>query len=510
MKDNITSVLDPFDQNLYDIETERVKADAFYQNVTIPYISVKPKAHVFDSAGFADIPKTIFRFTIKNAELSTDGLISAVRRKEKLKFSNILFPDIAVTVYQNPVGQDMGDNQDTTLIQGVVIQNLDLHIKEFLHVPLYDTTFTLLTFSNTSAKGEFSATFPEGDSLPKLDFKDQIVSANDLLFQNFDDIYNLSVDSFYYDNQRSQLDLKGINVKPRFDNDEVISKIQWQTDIIRTRISSLSFYPFSLADVINQKQLFLDHIDIKGGIIDVFRDRTLPFDTLKRPPMPVERIMNAPLTLKLDTISIENIDVVYTELPENAEEAGEVPFRNLKADLFNMTNQRQAIQSDSLMRIEAEAFVFGSALLKAGFVYDLTSDRGVYNANGSLSDFDMDIINPAVFPLTGLKILSGDHRETSFSYQGDNDHTTGQVKMVYQNLEINLLPGKSDFISNTANWAGKKLVYYAENPQNGEELRIGEIDFERDKTRFVFHYWWKSYYSGIKDTAMRGNIIMGN
>ncbi len=510
LKDNLSATLDPLGQDLYHIETEEIEADAFYQNLTLPYISVKPKPHVFDSAGFADIPNTIVRFTIKNAQLSTDGLISMVRRKKTLKFSDLSFPDISATVYQNPVGKDMNDHQDSTLVEQVIIKDLDLHVNDFLQTHLYDTAFTLLSLSEATVKGDLSMMFKEGDSLPHVDFKDQLLSVQDLLFQNFDDIYYLSVDSLSYSTQHSQMDLHGLRVQPRFTNSQVLKKIQWQTDIIKTQISSLSFHPFSLEDIINSKQLIVDHVRINDGSIDVFRDRGLPFDTLKRPPMPVERIMNAPLTVKLDSISLENIDVVYTELPENADEAGKVPFRKLNAGIFNMTNDKQAIQMDSLMRIEAKAFVFGSPLLQAKFTYDLTSDRGVYSAKGSLSEFDFDLINPAIFPLTGMEIKSGEHQYTSFSFQGDHERTTGQVKMEYKDLEINLMPGKDNILSNAANWAGKRLVYYADNPENGQELRTGEIDFERNKTRFVFHYWWKSYFSGIKDAAMRENIIMGD
>jgi hypothetical protein len=31
-----------------------------------------------------------------------------------------------------------------------------------------------------------------------------------------------------------------------------------------------------------------------------------------------------------------------------------------------------------------------------------------------------------------------------------------------------------------------------------EEERTGTISFERDKTRSIFNYWWKSLFSGIK------------
>jgi hypothetical protein len=52
---------------------------------------------------------------------------------------------------------------------------------------------------------------------------------------------------------------------------------------------------------------------------------------------------------------------------------------------------------------------------------------------------------------------------------------------------------KGGFVSFLAN----TFVINNKNP-NGKNLRIGEIDEERDPTKSIFNYLWKSLLSGIK------------
>jgi hypothetical protein len=74
--------------------------------------------------------------------------------------------------------------------------------------------------------------------------------------------------------------------------------------------------------------------------------------------------------------------------------------------------------------------------------------------------------------------------------------------MLYTDLDIILEPERSELRQTIGDWAGRNILYYPSNPHDNTE-RKGEIYFERDPSRFVFHYWWQCYLSGIKNTVQR-------
>ena len=83
----------------------------------------------------------------------------------------------------------------------------------------------------------------------------------------------------------------------------------------------------------------------------------------------------------------------------------------------------------------------------------------------------------------------------------NSESASGEVLVEYRDLKVKFLnkdnpdnnglkEGVKNFIANT----------FAINSNNtGNDAETGEIDFEREKNKSIFAYWWKSLLSGLKD-----------
>jgi hypothetical protein len=92
-----------------------------------------------------------------------------------------------------------------------------------------------------------------------------------------------------------------------------------------------------------------------------------------------------------------------------------------------------------------------------------------------------------------------------FDFIADNSISKGKLIMIYNGLNIEFknkqnegAPGiKERLISFVANW---KII--DSNPAEGEEIRVGRIEHERDPERFLFNYVAKSILSGVKTSIL--------
>jgi hypothetical protein len=91
----------------------------------------------------------------------------------------------------------------------------------------------------------------------------------------------------------------------------------------------------------------------------------------------------------------------------------------------------------------------------------------------------------------------------TFNFDYTDERSTGTVLINYENLKITSLTKEKDaekdefktFIANV-------ILKKDKDEKVAKERRNGIIDFERDKRRAVFHYWWKSLYSVLKSTVL--------
>jgi hypothetical protein len=91
----------------------------------------------------------------------------------------------------------------------------------------------------------------------------------------------------------------------------------------------------------------------------------------------------------------------------------------------------------------------------------------------------------------------------AFSVTANQNNAIGDLKLDYNNLKISVGKFNNKELSEdkSLEWLVNLLInsilIKKDNPTRKKELRVGKIDFERDKTRFVVHYWLNSLFTGI-------------
>ncbi len=505
----LTNLLNADGEELYDIEISKVQFNSFFSKITFPYIFIRPKEELYEITETDSLPGRLFYLEIRDFSMSSDGIIDFARKRDKINFNHLYFPHVLLTVLENPDGRkekEQPSEEESEMPQSAEIKNLHIHLISMDQKLFADTTMQLLNAKNIEFSGGISHGKNKEDTVADILLKNYTLQTGAIGFFPQQDLYSYHCDSIQMSATDSILNLFSLKVAPLYGKREFKNHLTYQIDRMDVQVESVALLGFDPNLLINKNQLLLSQITINNAHIGVFRDRNPPLDPSRSPVMPVKLMRTAPVPFFVSEIELNVLDVIYSELPENATNEGVVPITGIRGNISNFTNMPDSLQRDSMMIINTTGQFFEEAKLTASFDYNLMDMNGGYRAKGELSRLDFTRLNPVLMPLVSVEVEDGMHEKNTFFFSGNDVKSTGEIAMQYTGLNITLEPDRSDLRQDIVNWAGRNMLYHPSNPANNNELRTGTIDFERDVTRFVFHYWWNCYLSGIKNIVLRDHV----
>lgn len=250
--------------------------------------------------------------------------------------------------------------------------------------------------------------------------------------------------------------------------------------------------------------------------VDIFHDKRLPHRNIRK-PLWVESLQTFPFGLRIDSLAIKNSKIRYEEVAPNAQEAGAVFFENLDALLVNITNDRTTKNADFLIYAQTQFMGKGLLDFQTSMPYDA---KKAATLKGSLSGFPLPSINHMLDASTRISIESGTINKLSFDLSYTDKSSNGSVNLNYEDLKLITFKEESKLSKSEKRKMARKGIDENEKVDNFKtfllnafvirknldervpaEERAGAISFERDQTRSIFHFWWKSVFTGVTAAA---------
>src|SRR5690606_60818 len=125
--------------------------------------------------------------------------------------------------------------------------------------------------------------------------------------------------------------LKDVSLIPRYGDYLYHRKVGFQTDVAKVQIPEVVFEGLNVEKLIGDNMLEAGSVTVTGAEVDVFRDKRYDFEPDITKGMPQELMMNGQLEIKLDSLIIQNADVIYREFPDKGFVPGELAFMDLNA-----------------------------------------------------------------------------------------------------------------------------------------------------------------------------------
>jgi hypothetical protein len=314
-------------------------------------------------------------------------------------------------------------------------------------------------------------------------------------------LHSFSIARIDYHSSDERLEADSFRIIPKYNKPDFarIAKIQ------KTRLDIL--VPKLIFEGIKQGRFFTDstleitRISIPKPVVHAYRDKRYPFVRDWIMPLPIEGIRRLPFKLRVDSILISKADIAYEEFSEKGlETTGTITFNRLDASFANLSTELKQPDRKSFCTLVADCKVMNDGLLHATFKFPLNS-RVNYQAYGSLQKMNLTSLNPALGNLSRIEIKKGTLNDLRFNFSYNDDVSKGEVLINYSDLNLTALKKeKVHEVNKILSAAINTIVRSDKDKTVDKSKRIGEIDIEREKKRFVFQFWWKSLLDGLQST----------
>lgn len=297
---------------------------------------------------------------------------------------------------------------------------------------------------------------------------------------------------------QSLVSIDSISFQPAASKDSLLSPAGGQTDHISFDAPRLLLNSWNTERWISDNTLSFGKIEAVQPLITVYRDKSKPLDHGSVKPLPSKALQNFPLPLFIDTVSVSDGHITYTEKSMKTGREGSVIFGRLNGFLSGIKS-REAGTGDSLT-VQASAYLMDKALLQMRLRQSYTDSLAGFLLTATLAPTALDILNPMLEPSASVRIRSGYLDTLRIRAIGREYLSIGSMDMFYNSLRIRFIANgdstKREFLRGLMSFAANNFVIRTKNKN-----REGIIYYPRNRERSIFNYLARMVMSGIASST---------
>lgn len=335
-------------------------------------------------------------------------------------------------------------------------------------------------------------------SLQKLANANPSFQVKDFTGHYADDNIQLRWHNIGFNRGNNLLTLDSFAYRPSLSRDSFQAVRKYQTDYIQTGAGAMQIGPLDIDRYIRDSSLHIGKALIDKAYLIDYKDKSLPFNSGLIKPLPVTMIKQLPFKLKIDSLLLSNVEVVYTEVNEKTKVAGTIPVNRMDVTILNLKNNE--LSSTDSLTIRATGYLLDTAWIRLRVKESYTDSLGGFLMSLRLKPGDLRVLNSSLIPLASVKLISGDLDTLDMRAIGREYLSLGEMKMFYRNLKIQLLKNgvesKKTIFTRFVSFIANTFIIKSNN-----KSRIGNVFYIRQRDRSAINYLIKISLSGMASSV---------
>jgi len=341
------------------------------------------------------------------------------------------------------------------------------------------------------------------DSLSKLHYTAGKVGAllENINISRHKGLYGGTVKSIYLNTHRQTVSIDSVLLIPNYTKFEFAQRLGKETGRVNLSVPQLIIEGIDF-EKLRDSIFTASKIEIHSFDLLAFKDKRLPFLRKENVPLPMESFIKLPWTIKVDSVFVKDSHILVEEISPEGVEAGLVTFDNVNATITGLNNRITKMER-AYATLNATGFIMGTGKINARFTLPLDG-ASPYNAKGTISNLAFTQLNQVLIPMANIRVESGQLNTLAFNFNYTDLVSKGQLEIDYDDLRIIGL-NKNKSSTNEVKTFLINVFVKKNNNTLTKLKRVGEINIERDRKRFIFNVWWKSILDGLQSSIMAGS-----
>lgn len=275
-----------------------------------------------------------------------------------------------------------------------------------------------------------------------------------------------------------------------------IEETNYQNNLVKVKNVELS-QDLDEKREIKAERLEAHHLDwqalqrniIKADKILVFQPDISILKDRNRHPEPAAKKMpyEWKVGLAIDTLQIQEGNIVYSERAEGLDGVGSLNFDSLNMTALHFHNFEESKPTD----IKADMYFMNESRIDVALQMPLNTNTFEGKLTGSCSQIAFPRLNKMIAPIARFEAERGVIKKATFDAKIRDGHATGIFRITYNDLKVTLLKKKTNkerkFLSGLLN------TVIDANVDNKE----GKINYHREYNDSLLRYVWRTIRSGL-------------
>lgn len=331
--------------------------------------------------------------------------------------------------------------------------------------------------------------------------KDIITELNNYTGETPSGLYTYKIRHLKLSTLTSRLNIEGLAMQPT-KSDVFFDKSK--KDRLGLLADSVQLNNFDYLNYHKYRTVSASSLTMTNGKITAFTNPGKKPDptTDKVKTFPNMMIKKLNLDLRIDTMKIRHVDVIYNEFNKKSQKTGTVTFNNTSGHIYNITNNPSAIAKNNITLVDLTTYFMNRGRLDVQLKFNLSDEDAAFSYKGTLGSMEFGRLNPATMPLAMVKMTSGSVKKFNFDIQANSKVFKGKVDFLYNDLKVVLL--KADTVNDRFKRKSIMSIYAnlfvirRSNPDDKGKLTSSLVIYKRPKDSPFFKTIWKTLLTGIK------------
>ncbi|MVZ66798.1 hypothetical protein GQF61_13125 [Sphingobacterium sp. DK4209] len=511
LKETVTNATN----GLYSIKYDDLDLNVALGNVTLKNAELVPDTNVYRKMVAQKLaPNSRYHIKLAALKVRSFNLWDVLKNKTLfIKSINFESPDIHMVQEYHAYNDTIVDRKTKTLYDNIKDVFNAVNVRD---IKIDNVKFKFSKIEN----GKSSDIVLDSIGINVHDVLLDETSINDSTRLFYTKMVDIDVPGFTYDLSngiyKAKFDRLKINTR---DENVLLTKVEYAPKMSKSayfktkgqnvtmavmKFDTLRLEKLNFKQLIDDQQTIAERIQIKNGSVSLYNDKRYPKKaTSKIGNSPHQQLMKVQKLIRIDTVFVDNIDILYGEHSAKFNREGTLTFNNAKGTITNLTNDSLSLQKDRMMKANLSAKIMNAGNLNIHFGFDMLSKDGSHTYSGTLGSMQATSFNKILKPLLNVEIASGNIRKINFNMSANDHRNWGDFRFDYDHLKISLLnaPGSDIEKKGIASFIVNQILINDSNPDANEKYHVAKINYRRVPEHSFFKTMWQSLLDGIKQCA---------
>ncbi|MDG1660488.1 MAG: hypothetical protein P8H40_03820 [Winogradskyella sp.] len=278
------------------------------------------------------------------------------------------------------------------------------------------------------------------------------------------------------------LRIENLMIQPTLYEKELANQYVHSREIYRVAVDTLEISDFSF---FKNQEIIASSIALAGFDLAIYKDKSKPQNRFKIIQLPQISLKQTNSPINIGKINFKDSKISIKERIAHKDTTMQFFVNNLNCQILNISNHKF---NNPNINVSVTGKLMGEAPINLTIKALLTTNNNNLYWEGRIGSLKFRTLDKVLYPVLGLKILSGELNRIDFKAVSNDIESKGEMTMLYKSLHASVLKShtsnENHFLTSIANG-----LIHKSNPNKRGKIKSVRMYYKRDQHKGLSQFF---------------------